>query len=80
MGTTSDWKLKAGIPGVVQNGYFGSTVSFNEDGTTLAIGGPYVNNDGIETIKARIKSDRKKGILGVNIGPNKETHNQNNLD
>ena len=31
------------------------------------------NNDGMKIIKARIKSDRKKGILGVNIGPNKET-------
>ena len=29
------------------------------------------NNDGIEIIKNRIKSDGKKGILGVNIGPNK---------
>ena len=36
------------------------------------------NNDGIETIKARIKSNRKKGILGVNIGPNKETKDQKN--
>jgi len=27
------------------------------------------NNDGIEIIKNRIKSDGKKGILGVNIGP-----------
>ena len=36
------------------------------------------NNDGTETIKARIKSDRKKGILGVNIGPNKETQDQKN--
>ena len=50
LGITSDWKLKAGIPGVVQNGYFGSTVSFNEDGTTLAIGGPYVNNDGMVAV------------------------------
>ena len=36
------------------------------------------NNDGIEIIKSRIKSDRKKGILGVNIGPNKETKDQKN--
>jgi len=36
------------------------------------------NNDGTETIKARIKSDRKKGILGVNIGPNKDTEDQKN--
>tara|TARA_Y100000590_G_scaffold154840_1_gene177947 strand:- start:2709 stop:3755 length:1047 start_codon:yes stop_codon:yes gene_type:complete len=34
------------------------------------------NNDGIEIIKKRIKSDGKKGILGVNIGPNKETKDQ----
>ena len=34
------------------------------------------NNDGIEIIKNRIKSDGKKGILGVNIGPNKETKDQ----
>ena len=36
------------------------------------------NNDGIETIKNRIKSDRKKGIVGINIGPNKETKSQKN--
>jgi len=36
------------------------------------------NNDGIEAIRARIKSDKKKGILGVNIGPNKETKDQKN--
>jgi dihydroorotate dehydrogenase len=29
------------------------------------------NNDGIEIIKNRIKSKKKIGILGVNIGPNK---------
>jgi len=34
------------------------------------------NNDGIEVIKSRIKSDSKRGILGVNIGPNKETKDQ----
>ena len=34
------------------------------------------NNDGIETIKARIKLNEKIGILGVNIGPNKETKDQ----
>jgi len=34
------------------------------------------NNDGMEAIKARIVSDKKKGILGVNIGPNKETKDQ----
>ena len=36
------------------------------------------NNDGIEEIKTRIKSDGKRGILGVNIGPNKETRDQKN--
>ena len=36
------------------------------------------NNDGIEVIRARIKSNQKKGILGVNIGPNKATEDQKN--
>jgi len=36
------------------------------------------NNDGIEIIKGRIKSDGRTGILGVNIGPNKETKDQKN--
>ena len=36
------------------------------------------NNDGMETIKSRIISNRKKGILGINIGPNKETKDQKN--
>tara|TARA_B100000029_G_scaffold302172_1_gene295058 strand:- start:1070 stop:2116 length:1047 start_codon:yes stop_codon:yes gene_type:complete len=36
------------------------------------------NNDGMEKIKARIKSNSKKGILGVNIGPNKDTKSQKN--
>ena len=36
------------------------------------------NNDGIAAIRERIKSDQKKGILGVNIGPNKETKDQKN--
>ena len=36
------------------------------------------NNDGIEIIKNRIKSNGRKGILGVNIGPNKETKDQKN--
>jgi len=36
------------------------------------------NNDGIEIIKNRIKSNKKKGILGINIGPNKNTKNQKN--
>ena len=34
------------------------------------------NNDGMETIKNRIKSDEKEGILGINIGPNKDTKDQ----
>ena len=34
------------------------------------------NNDGIEAIKNRIKSEGKTGILGVNIGPNKDTQDQ----
>ena len=34
------------------------------------------NNDGIEIIKNRIKSNEKKGILGINIGPNKDTEDQ----
>jgi len=36
------------------------------------------NNDGMEAIKSRIISNRKKGILGINIGPNKETNDQRN--
>jgi len=36
------------------------------------------NNDGIEVIKNRIKSTGKTGILGVNIGPNKDTQDQLN--
>ncbi len=36
------------------------------------------NNDGIEIIKERIKSENKKGILGINIGPNKNTKDQKN--
>ena len=36
------------------------------------------NNDGMEIIKNRIKSDGKKGILGINIGPNKDTKDQKN--
>ena len=34
------------------------------------------NNDGIEIIKNRIKEKRKNGILGINIGPNKDTKDQ----
>ena len=29
------------------------------------------NNDGIEVIKSRMQSEWKKGILGINSGPNK---------
>ena len=36
------------------------------------------NNDGMEAIKSRITSHRKKGILGINIGPNKDTKDQKN--
>ena len=36
------------------------------------------NNDGMQVIKDRIKTNIKKGILGVNIGPNKETKDQKN--
>ena len=34
------------------------------------------NNDGIEIIKNRIKEEKKNGILGINIGPNKDTKDQ----
>ena len=34
------------------------------------------NNDGYEIIKKRILKNKKKGILGINIGPNKQTKNQ----
>ena len=36
------------------------------------------NNDGMEIIKNRIKSQDKNGILGINIGPNKNTKDQKN--
>jgi len=36
------------------------------------------NNDGMLEIKRRIKLGEKKGILGVNIGPNKDTKDQKN--
>ena len=36
------------------------------------------NNDGIEVVKKRIKLDKKNGILGINIGPNKDTKEQKN--
>ena len=36
------------------------------------------NNEGIEIIKNRIQSQKKRGVLGVNIGPNKETKDQKN--
>jgi len=36
------------------------------------------NNDGMEVIKNRIQSKKREGILGINIGPNKETQDQKN--
>ena len=36
------------------------------------------NNDGIEIVKERIRSNKKTGILGINIGPNKNTKDQKN--
>ena len=36
------------------------------------------NNDGMKTIKNRISSNGKRGILGINIGPNKDTKDQKN--
>jgi len=36
------------------------------------------NNDGIEIIKNRIQSEGKEGILGINIGPNKDSKDQKN--
>jgi len=36
------------------------------------------NNDGMEVIKNRISSNGKRGILGINIGPNKDTKDQKN--
>ena len=36
------------------------------------------NNDGMEIIKSRIKLEKKEGILGVNIGPNKNTKDKKN--
>ena len=36
------------------------------------------NNDGMEIIKNRIRLEKKRGILGINIGPNKNTKDQKN--
>jgi len=36
------------------------------------------NNDGIDVVKERIKSKQNRGILGINIGPNKNTKDQKN--
>ena len=36
------------------------------------------NNDGIEIVKNRIRTEGKQGILGINIGPNKNTKDQKN--
>ena len=37
------------------------------------------NNDGMKVIKNRIKSDGKKGVLGINIGPNKDTKDKSSV-
>ena len=34
------------------------------------------NNDGAQNISNRIKRNKKTGILGINIGPNKDTENR----
>ena len=34
------------------------------------------NNDGLEIVSKRISEDAPNGILGINIGPNKETKNK----
>ena len=34
------------------------------------------NNDGAKTISERITKNKSTGILGINIGPNKDTKNQ----
>ena len=36
------------------------------------------NNDGMKIVKKRIQSNGKNGILGINIGPNKETKEKKN--
>ena len=36
------------------------------------------NNDGIDIIRNRIRAEKKKGLLGINIGPNENTKNQKN--
>jgi len=36
------------------------------------------NNDGIDVVKERINSEHNRGILGINIGPNKNTKDQKN--
>ena len=36
------------------------------------------NNDGMKIVKRRIQSNGKNGILGINIGPNKETKEKKN--
>ena len=36
------------------------------------------NNDGSEVILDRIKSNKKNGVLGVNVGPNKDSTNRMN--
>jgi len=36
------------------------------------------NNDGMDRIKSRINLEKKKGILGINIGPNKNSRDKKN--
>ena len=36
------------------------------------------NNDGIDVVKERINSEHNRGILGINLGPNKNTKDQKN--
>jgi len=51
---------------------------FRLEGDSALINRLGFNNDGMEIIKNRIKSDKREGILGVNIGPNKNTLDQKN--
>ena len=51
---------------------------FRLEGDSALINRLGFNNDGMEVIKNRIRSDGKRGILGINVGPNKDTKNQKN--
>ena len=51
---------------------------FRLEGDSALINRLGFNNDGMEIIKNRIRSDGKRGILGINVGPNKDTKNQKN--